>query len=393
MARIQIYGLDSEIDPADKVIGTDGQPGVNYGKTKNYSIAELASYFSGTEGQAGASAYQIWLDNGNTGTEQDFLDSLVGEAGAQGPTGAAGANGANGTNGTNGTNGVDGQDGAQGEPGADGTSINIQGTVETVGNLPPSGSLGDLWIVNTAGGGADAGDGYVWTAENEWLNIGPLRGPQGIQGVPGVNGADGTDGVDGVDGVDGAQGPQGIQGPQGPQGPQGIQGEPGDAGTTIYQETGNAYICDLNGDRNGDYANLNYDMAQWHLCYSKTEREDFIGHLRVSIQVINDNDFIAFTNTEYPIAVLLDNLPLNLMVENEPFGVPAQLTFTSNPGKVISSGEALRMGDNLLKITASTIDVGNRIYEGFDGIATSLMSSGVGTKPLSIRLAGTFMLR
>lgn len=26
----------------------------------------------------GKSAYQIWLDNGNTGTEQDFLDSLKG---------------------------------------------------------------------------------------------------------------------------------------------------------------------------------------------------------------------------------------------------------------------------------------------------------------------------
>ena len=29
----------------------------------------------------GASAYQIWLDEGNVGTEQDFLDSLVGPPG------------------------------------------------------------------------------------------------------------------------------------------------------------------------------------------------------------------------------------------------------------------------------------------------------------------------
>jgi hypothetical protein len=42
------------------------------------------------EGPRGLSAYQIWLAEGNTGTEQDFLNSLVGAtgpAGAQGPAG------------------------------------------------------------------------------------------------------------------------------------------------------------------------------------------------------------------------------------------------------------------------------------------------------------------
>ncbi len=42
---------------------------------------------------AGASAYQIWLDAGNTGTEQDFLDSLEGATGPTGPTGATGPQG------------------------------------------------------------------------------------------------------------------------------------------------------------------------------------------------------------------------------------------------------------------------------------------------------------
>jgi hypothetical protein len=45
------------------------------------------------EGPRGLSAYQIWLAEGNTGTEQDFLDSLVGPAGTPGPTGAPGAPG------------------------------------------------------------------------------------------------------------------------------------------------------------------------------------------------------------------------------------------------------------------------------------------------------------
>lgn len=39
---------------------------------------------NGTDGLEGKSAYEIWLGQGNSGTEQDFLDSLKGE---QGPAG------------------------------------------------------------------------------------------------------------------------------------------------------------------------------------------------------------------------------------------------------------------------------------------------------------------
>jgi hypothetical protein len=33
----------------------------------------------GNKGDPGKSAYQVWLDEGNTGTEQDYLDSLKGD--------------------------------------------------------------------------------------------------------------------------------------------------------------------------------------------------------------------------------------------------------------------------------------------------------------------------
>lgn len=59
-------------------------------------------YFKGDKGDDGESAYQIWLDEGNVGTEQDFLDSLKGEKGEDGE------------NGTDGHDGVDGQDGQDG---------------------------------------------------------------------------------------------------------------------------------------------------------------------------------------------------------------------------------------------------------------------------------------
>lgn len=173
----------------------------------------------------------------------------IGPAGADGADGADGANGINGTNGTNGADGADGapgadgadgadgQDGAQGPAGADGTSIEIQGTKPTVADLPATGNtVGDLWIIDQTGGGATAGDGYVWTVGNTWLNIGPLRGPQGIQGVQGAQGpagANGTNGVDGTNGTDGAPGATGAQGPQGPIGATGPQGPAGGVSSII----------------------------------------------------------------------------------------------------------------------------------------------------------------
>lgn len=41
----------------------------------------------GGQGPEGKSAYQVWLEEGNTGSEQDFLDSLQGEPGEGVPTG------------------------------------------------------------------------------------------------------------------------------------------------------------------------------------------------------------------------------------------------------------------------------------------------------------------
>ena len=191
MARIKTYSQDTPVSKIDKVLGTDGDPGINYGATKNFTVASLAAFIgSGSAGTAGASAYDLWITAGNSGTVADFLTSLVGASGSQGATGATGG---------------------QGASGADGTSINIQGTKPTVGDLPASGATGDLWIIDQTGSGATAGDGYVWTAGGAWANIGPLRGPQGIQGAAG------------------AQGTQGIQGTQGTQG---IQGATGTAGST-----------------------------------------------------------------------------------------------------------------------------------------------------------------
>ena len=147
---------------------------------------------------------------------------LVGPTGPQGNPGVAGATGAAGANGAA---GADGANGAQGVAGADGTSITILGEVADCTGLPNAGANtnGDLYILDAddaacSYGAGLAGDGYVWDGTT-WLNIGPLRGPQGVQGAAGTNGTAGTAGTNGNDGVQGAQG---IQGPAGVQGPPGV---------------------------------------------------------------------------------------------------------------------------------------------------------------------------
>lgn len=45
---------------------------------------------AGTNGSDGLSAYEIWINSGNSGTEEDFLDSLVGPPGPQGEQGPQG---------------------------------------------------------------------------------------------------------------------------------------------------------------------------------------------------------------------------------------------------------------------------------------------------------------
>jgi hypothetical protein len=80
----------------------------------------------------GLSAYEVWLNQGNTGTEEEFLNSLKGADGKDGVNGKDGTNGTNGKDGytpvkgvdyfdgKDGTNGKDGDKGDTGEKGADG---------------------------------------------------------------------------------------------------------------------------------------------------------------------------------------------------------------------------------------------------------------------------------
>jgi hypothetical protein len=62
--------------------------------------ADFLNSLKGADGDDGLSAYQAWLALGNGGTEQQFIDSLKGLQGDIGPQGSVGSNGADANNNT-----------------------------------------------------------------------------------------------------------------------------------------------------------------------------------------------------------------------------------------------------------------------------------------------------
>jgi hypothetical protein len=117
----------------------------------------------------------------------------TGATGAQGPAGPQGPAGSQGATGARGATGPAGPAGPQGDPGA---GVEVTGSVATEDDLPTDADLGDAYIVT------DTGDLWIWDG-GDWVDTGPVRGPEGPEGP---------------------QGPAGPQGPQGPAGPQGAAG-------------------------------------------------------------------------------------------------------------------------------------------------------------------------
>lgn len=143
---------------------------------------------NGKDGANGKSAYEIWLDEGYTGTQSDFLDWLKGKDGSDGT-------GGNGSDGKDGQDGKDGADGKDGQDGKDGKSAY------------------QIWLDN----------GHTGTETDflEWLK--------------GEDGKDGTNGSNGQDGSKGDKGDKGETGVQGEKGENGSNGKDGADGKSAYQ--------------------------------------------------------------------------------------------------------------------------------------------------------------
>lgn len=154
---------------------------------------------TGEAGPPGESVYQTWLNLGNTGSLEDFLNSLKGKDGKDGEQGLQGPKGDKGDAGEQGPKGDKGIEGPKGEKG-------------DTGDQGPKGDKGDQGIEGPKG---DKGD----------------PGEQGLQGEPGLQGPKGDKGDQGIEGPRGATGPQGPQGDKGDKGSQGIKGDAGERGS------------------------------------------------------------------------------------------------------------------------------------------------------------------
>lgn len=192
-------------------VSTGGQEGaVSITEDEENEVRKLNITFptaGGKPGEPGKSAYQIWLDQGNIGTEQDFLDYLKG------------------IDGKDGKDGIDGRDGEQGPAGDSAYQIWLaNGNTGSESDFLSSikGQKGDAGAQGPRGEKGDSGE----------------QGPQGIPGEAGPKGEQGEIGPKGDQGEKGdagEQGPKGDQGEAGPQGPQGEQGTKGEDGKSAYE--------------------------------------------------------------------------------------------------------------------------------------------------------------
>lgn len=226
---------------------------------------KFISDLSGAQGIQGLSAYQVAVQHGFEGTEDEWLISLKGEKGETGPKGDKGDTGEKGATGERGPQGLQGErglqgvqgekgeqgvqgpvgpkgeqgeqgiqgiQGPQGEPGPQGpkgdtgSGLNIKGELDSESQLPQEGVSGDAWLIS--------GNLYVYVGENgnvesnpKWSNVGSIQGPAGPTGPKGEQGEPGPKGEPGDDGA------PGIQGPKGDPGEKGEKGDPGsDASVT-----------------------------------------------------------------------------------------------------------------------------------------------------------------
>jgi hypothetical protein len=175
-----------------------------------------------------------WVDMG-------LVRGIQGIQGIQGEQGNPGADGKDGADGTNGDNGksivgkgrveteeelpatpefgwayfvgtnlriydgtewvdfgdFEGPEGPQGIQGEMGAGIKILGKKDSQGDLPTTGTIGDGYMIGS--------DFWVWDGD-EYVDVGPIKGPKGDQGLRGLQGLKGEKGDPGDKGEKGDQG-------------------------------------------------------------------------------------------------------------------------------------------------------------------------------------------
>lgn len=167
-ARVRVYGYSVNHTVVEKVYEVKARTKPEdyvYEETEVYRWAELDKRIQALEeigaGKDGKSAYEIAKENGFTGTEEEWLESLRGKDGAKGDKGDQGEPGKDGAP------GKDGEPGAKGDPGKDGKSAyevakdnGFDGTeeewleslkAEGGSNIPTTGRVHQMLVTNQGG--------------------------------------------------------------------------------------------------------------------------------------------------------------------------------------------------------------------------------------------------
>ena len=219
------------------------------------SRIEIDGDIIGMPGENGKSAFEIAVDKGFEGTEEEWLESLKGPQGEMGPQGPAGDSAYDiakkymayegtvddwikelkGDTGEQGPQGEMGPQGPAGEQGPEGKSA-LDLAVEY------NGFQGDVyeWLDSLHGPQGPAGE---QGPQGEMGPEGPMgpQGPAGEQGPRGFSAYQAWKTIEGNENgsveefIESLKGPAGEQGPAGPMGPQGPAGEQGPRGFSAYQ--------------------------------------------------------------------------------------------------------------------------------------------------------------
>jgi hypothetical protein len=127
----------------------------------------------------GKSTYEIWQEQGNTGTEQEFLESLKGKDGVNGVNGEDGKDGYTPIKGVDYFDGKDGVDGAKGEQGPQGDQ-GIQGVAGKDGTNGSNGQDGFSPVVTVTQ--TETGATISITDKNGNTTVDILNGKEGKDG-------------------------------------------------------------------------------------------------------------------------------------------------------------------------------------------------------------------
>ncbi len=227
---------------------------------------------SGARGKEGKSAYEVWLEEGNEGTVNDYLASLKGDKGDTGdpfvyedftPTqlenlkGPQGPQGEQGPKGEQGLQGPPGEQGPKGDKGDTGKSLEFTWNGTQLGIRQEGDAT--YQYVNLKGDKGDKGDdGYTPVKGVDYFDgERGEKGEKGDKGDTGERGPKGDDGYTPIKGIDYFDGEKGEKGDQGEQGPKGDKGD-----SIEFAWNGTQLGVRVEGETSYQYVNLKGDKGE-----------------------------------------------------------------------------------------------------------------------------------